>query len=272
MQKILKGKPVADALREKIRQGLDKKADNTTLAVLIAGNDPASYYYKDHLFKLADNLGIKTKEIILPEDAETEDVLKAIRKLNKEKAVQGILPMMPMPKHIDTRAVEKAIAPSKDVDCLNPENAGELYLGQSFWAPCTARAVIALLKYYAVPLTGKHVVVIGRSNVVGKPLIPLLLAENATVTVCHSKTQKLSQITSEADILIAAVGVAGFVKADMVSDRCILVDVGINETKNGIVGDISGEANEKALSYTPVPGGIGTICSMMVMDTLLNKN
>lgn len=272
MQKIMRGKPVAESLRDRIRQGLDKKSSKITLAIVIVGNDPASYFYKDHLFRLSDSLGIKTKEIILHEDATTEEVLTVIGKLNKEKAVQGILPMMPMPAQIDAQMICKAIYPTKDVDCLNPENAGELYLGQSFWGPCTARAVMATLKYYAVPLTGKNVVIIGRSNVVGKPLVPLLLAENATVTICHSKTQKLSQITAQADIIIAAVGVAGFVKADMVNERCLLVDVGINETKKGIVGDISDEANEKVLAYTPVPGGIGTVSSMMVMDTLINKN
>lgn len=271
MQEIFKGKPVVEQLSEQLKAKVEQLGHEVTLAIVLVGEDPASHYYKDHLVKLAQSIDVKTKVCSLKGDADTKEVLGLLKELNADSEIDGILPMMPMPKQIDTTIIEEAISPAKDIDCLHPANAGMLYLGRSAWAPCTAMAVMQILKYYKVELKGKRVVIIGRSNVVGKPLIPLLLSENATVTVCHSKTVAIPAIAKQADVIIAAVGVKEFVTPEMVKDGAVLIDVGINETENGMVGDIAKAAYEKASAYTPVPGGVGTVSSMMVMKTLLLK-
>lgn len=268
---LMKGKPVADVYRENIAASIaaaKESGNKPTLVILLVGDDPASCVYTERLAKLTESLGATAKVVRMPAETTEEEVITIIRKMNRNRYITGILPMMPMPKHINSDAVGAAVTKHKDVDCLNPTNAGELYLGRRSWAPCTARACMAALEHYKIDLKGKHAVVIGRSNVIGKPVALLLLQKHATVTICHSKTENLADITRKADIIIAAVGKAGFVTADMVKEGAVLVDVGINEVDGKLVGDIAPEATAKASAFTPVPGGIGVISNMMVMECL----
>lgn len=268
---LMKGKPVADVYRENIAASIaaaKESGNKPTLVILLVGDDPASCVYTERLAKLTESLGATAKVVRMPAETTEEEVITLIRKMNRNRYITGILPMMPMPKHINSDAVGAAVTKHKDVDCLNPTNAGELYLGRRSWAPCTARACMAALEHYKIDLKGKHAVVIGRSNVIGKPVALLLLQKHATVTICHSKTENLADITRKADIIIAAVGKAGFVTADMVKEGAVLVDVGINEVDGKFVGDIAPEATAKASAFTPVPGGIGVISNMMVMECL----
>lgn len=268
---LMKGKPVADVYRENIAASIaaaKESGNKPTLVILLVGDDPASCVYTERLAKLTESLGATAKVVRMPAETTEEEVITLIRKMNRNRYITGILPMMPMPKHINSDAVGAAVTKHKDVDCLNPTNAGELYLGRRSWAPCTARACMAALEHYKIDLKGKYAVVIGRSNVIGKPVALLLLQKHATVTICHSKTENLADITRKADIIIAAVGKAGFVTADMVKEGAVLVDVGINEVDGKLVGDIAPEATAKASAFTPVPGGIGVISNMMVMECL----
>lgn len=268
---LMKGKPVADVYRENIAASIaaaKESGNKPTLVILLVGDDPASCVYTERLAKLTESLGATAKVVRMPAETTEEEVITLIRKMNRNRYITGILPMMPMPKHINSDAVGAAVTKHKDVDCLNPTNAGELYLGRRSWAPCTARACMAALEHYKIDLKGKHAVVIGRSNVIGKPVALLLLQKHATVTICHSKTENLADITRKADIIIAAVGKAGFVTADMVKEGAVLVDVGINEVDGKLVGDVAPEATAKASAFTPVPGGIGVISNMMVMECL----
>lgn len=268
---LMKGKPVADVYRENIAASIaaaKESGNKPTLVILLVGDDPASCVYTERLAKLTESLGATAKVVRMLAETTEEEVITLIRKMNRNRYITGILPMMPMPKHINSDAVGAAVTKHKDVDCLNPTNAGELYLGRRSWAPCTARACMAALEHYKIDLKGKHAVVIGRSNVIGKPVALLLLQKHATVTICHSKTENLADITRKADIIIAAVGKAGFVTADMVKEGAVLVDVGINEVDGKLVGDIATEATAKASAFTPVPGGIGVISNMMVMECL----
>ena len=235
------------------------------------GQDPASFVYRKRLLKITESLGIGSRCVELPETATTEETVAAIRKLNEDPDVTGILPMMPMPKQVDGDAVGAALAPEKDMDCLNPANGGALLMGKGRWAACTPRACMAMLKFYKIPLDGKHAVVLGRSNVVGKPVALLLLQENCTVTVCHSHTKNLPELVRQADIVVAAIGKAGFVTPDMVKPGAVIVDVGINVTETGIVGDVAPEATEKASAFTPVPGGVGVVSNVMMMDAVVRN-
>jgi len=273
-QIIMSGRPVADVFKEQIREKVEaakKAGKKVRLAIINVGEDPASFVYRERLFKMTESLGIGSCATELPETATTEDVLRVIRELNADQDITGILPMMPMPKQVDGEAVGAAINPAKDMDCLNPANGGALLLGKGRWAACTPRACLAILKYYNIPLDGKHAVVLGRSNVVGKPVALLLLQENCTVTVCHSHTENLSELLRQADIIVAAIGKAGFVTPDMVKPGAVIVDVGINVTEKGIVGDVAPEANEKASAYTPVPGGVGVVSNVMMMDAVVRN-
>lgn len=268
---LMKGKPVADVYRENIAASIAAAKGNghmPTLVILLVGDDPASCVYTERLAKLTESLGAAAKIVRMPQETTEEEVINLIKKMNRNRYITGILPMMPMPKHINSDAVGAAVTKHKDVDCLNPTNAGEFYLGRRSWAPCTARACMAALEHYKIDLQGKHAVVIGRSNVIGKPVALLLLQKHATVTICHSRTEDLADITRKADIIIAAVGKAGFVTADMVKEEAVLIDVGINEVDGKLVGDIAPEATAKASAFTPVPGGIGVISNMMVMECL----
>ena len=268
---LMSGKPVADAARERIAAKIAAAKTNgkqVTLAIVTVGDDPASHVYKSRLIKMTESLGAGVKTVELPATASQQEVEAVIRELNVDEAVTGILPMMPLPKHLNSDAVGALLSPAKDVDCLNPFNAGELYLGRSRWAPCTPRACMATLSHYGIELKGKHVVVLGRSNVVGKPVALLLLQEHATVTICHSRTQDLPGVLRQADIIVAAVGIPSFVKPDMVKEGVVIVDVGINAVDGKLFGDVDAAVAEKASAFTPVPGGIGVVSNMMVMDML----
>ncbi|MBQ6744234.1 MAG: bifunctional 5,10-methylenetetrahydrofolate dehydrogenase/5,10-methenyltetrahydrofolate cyclohydrolase [Acidaminococcaceae bacterium] len=269
---VMSGRPVADAYKEQIKEKVEaaqKSGKKVTLAILTVGQDPASFVYRKRLLKITESLGIGSRCVELPETATTEETVAAIRKLNEDPDVTGILPMMPMPKQVDGDAVGAALAPEKDMDCLSPANGGALLMGKGRWAACTPRACMAILKYYKIPLDGKHAVVLGRSNVVGKPVALLLLQENCTVTVCHSHTKNLPELVRQADIVVAAIGKAGFVTPDMVKPGAVIVDVGINVTETGIVGDVAPEATEKASAFTPVPGGVGVVSNVMMMDAVV---
>lgn len=268
---VMRGKPVADVYREVITEKINAAKQRgllVTLAIVVVGDDPASHVYKGRLVKLIESLGGAAKIIELPGTASEEEVVGVIKKLNRNRYVMGILPMMPMPKHINGAVVGAAVSANKDVDCLNLQNAGDVFLGRSKWAACTSRACMAVLAHYGVELDGKNVVVIGRSNVVGKPVAMLLLAENATVTVCHSHTKNLDELLLAADVIVAAVGKPCFVKPEMVKEGAVIVDVGINSVGDKLVGDVDPAVYAKAAAYTPVPGGIGVISNMMVMECL----
>lgn len=268
---IMAGRPVADAAREKIASKIAAAkavGKEVALAIVTVGDDPASHVYKSRLVKMTESLGAGVKTVELPASATQAEVEKAVQELNADEKVTGILPMMPLPKHLNSDAVGALLSPDKDVDCLNPFNAGELYLGRSRWAPCTPRACMATLAHYGIELKGKHVVVLGRSNVVGKPVALLLLQEHATVTICHSRTVDLPAMLRQADIIVAAVGIPAFVKPDMVKEGVVIVDVGINAVSGKLLGDVDEAVAAKASAFTPVPGGIGVVSNMMVMDML----
>lgn len=268
---LMRGKPVADVYREIITQKFAAAKERgllVTLAIIIVGDDPASHIYKDRLVKLIESLGGAAKVIICPAETTEEEVIGIIKKLNRNRYVSGILPMMPMPAHINSEAVGAVVSQNKDVECLNPQNIGEVFMGRSCWAPCTPRACMAVLKHYGIDLSGKNVAVVGRSNVVGKPVAMLLLQQNATVTICHSRTQNLPEVLKQADIIVAAVAKACFIKPEMVKEGVVIVDVGINSVDGKLFGDVDPAVAEKAAAFTPVPGGIGVVSNMMVMESL----
>ena len=268
---LMRGKPASDVYREAITEKIAAAKQRgllVTLAIVVVGDDPASHVYKGRLVKLIESLGGAAKVIELPGSSSEEDVIGVVKKLNRNRYVTGILPMMPMPKHINGDAVGAAVSPNKDVDCLNPQNSGDVFMGRSKWAACTPCACMAILEHYGIELDGKNVVVIGRSNVVGKPVAMLLLAKNATVTVCHSHTQNLPELLKQADIIVAAVGKACFVKPEMVKEGVVIVDVGINAVGDKLMGDVDPAVAAKASAFTPVPGGVGVVSNMMVMECL----
>ena len=268
---LMRGKPASDVYREAITEKIAAAKQRgllVPLAIVVVGDDPASHVYKGRLVKLIESLGGAAKVIELSGSSSEEDVIGVVKKLNRNRYVTGILPMMPMPKHINGDAVGAAVSPNKDVDCLNPQNSGDVFMGRSKWAACTPRACMAILEHYGIELDGKNVVVIGRSNVVGKPVAMLLLAKNATVTVCHSHTQNLPELLKQADIIVAAVGKACFVKPEMVKDGVVIVDVGINAVGDKLMGDVDPAVAAKASAFTPVPGGVGVVSNMMVMECL----
>ncbi len=270
MAKLIDGKAIRekelDSLALKVRE-LNAQNIFPALAVIIVGNDPASRIYVNNKKSACERIGIRSLEYVLPQETTTQELLELIDKLNADVTVSGILCQLPVPEHIDENAVLKRISPFKDVDCFHPENVGRLTVGEDTFAPCTPMGMVTMLEHEGVEIAGKHCVIIGRSNIVGKPMAMLMLARSATVTVCHSKTVALPSITRQADILVAAVGVAKFVKADMVKDGAVVLDVGMNRDENGkLCGDVDFEAvKEKASLITPVPGGVGPMTIAMLM-------
>mgnify|MGYP001140319083 CR=1 FL=1 len=282
MAEIISGKEVAAVLNEgtaaKVAELKNKgigvslavikeEGISVCLAVIQVGNDPASSVYVNNKKKACEKLGITSYEYVLPESTTQEELMQTVKELNERADVNGILCQLPLPKHLDSNAVIDAIAPEKDVDCFSPTNVGLLNIGRGRLSPCTPAGIMDMLEYKNISVSGKHCVVIGRSNIVGKPMSALLLAADATVTVCHSKTQNLKEITKTADVLIAAVGRPKFVTADMVKDGAVVIDVGIHRTESGkLCGDVDFDSVEPKASYiTPVPGGVGpmTIARLM---------
>lgn len=273
---LIDGKEVSASIRNEIKQEVEKIHQNGKqigLAVIIIGEDPASKIYVNNKVKACHETGIKSYHYELPEDVSQEEVLRLINTLNQNADVNGILVQLPIPKHLDKDVILTAIDPKKDVDGFSAYQSGKTFLGEKSLVSCTPQGIIALLKYYNIEISGKNAVVIGRSNIVGKPAGLLLLQNNATVTVCHSKTKDLSFYTKNADIIVVAVGRAKFLTADMVKDGAVVVDAGINRLENGkICGDVDFENVAPKCSYiTPVPGGVGPMTIAMLMKNTLES-
>jgi methylenetetrahydrofolate dehydrogenase (NADP+)/methenyltetrahydrofolate cyclohydrolase len=266
---IIDGKAIAAQVRAGVAEGVKAFNEQTGhvpgLATVLVGDDPASHIYINSKHKAATEAGMHPQDIRLPEDTSEGDLLARIAELNADEAVDGILVQLPLPAPIDEARVIRSIAPMKDVDGLHPFNAGELFLDRPTLAPATPSGVIELLTEYKIPLSGARAVVIGRSSLVGKPVAMMLLRQNATVTMCHSRTADLARHTLDADVLVAAVGLPAVVTADMVKLGAAVVDVGINRTEGGIVGDVEADAAERAAFMTPVPGGVGPMTIAMLL-------
>lgn len=257
--KLLDGKLVKKEVLEKLRERISILDRPLGLVVIQVGEDPASVVYVRQKEKMAANMGFNFKHIKLGENVSQEELLETIYKLNDDDSVDGILVQMPVPKHIDPKVVQNAISSYKDVDGLTDYNMGRLMHNEESLVPCTPKGIMDLLNYYKIDVTGKNVVIVGRSDLVGKPLMALMINNNATVTLCHSKTSNLKSHTKKADILIAAVGKPGLIKADDIRRGTVVVDVGINRMEDGsLVGDVDFESVKNKVSYiTPVPGGVG---------------
>ena len=271
---ILDGKHVAKLTRDRLKnkvQEIEKKGVFPKLAVIMVGEDGASKIYVRNKSKACEELGIEFEEFLLDNTTTQEQLLKLINDLNNRKEVHGILLQSPIPGHLDINEAFRTIAPEKDVDGFNPINVGKLVLGQETFISCTPFGIIKLLEEYNIDIEGKNAVVIGRSNIVGKPMFQCLLNKNATVTICHSKTKNLPEITKNADILVCALGKAKFVKKDMVKQGAIVIDVGINRNEEGkVCGDVDFEEVSKVASYiTPVPGGVGPMTIAMLMNNIV---
>lgn len=269
MANIINGKEISAAIREEIKSGVQGMSVRPGLAVVLVGDDPASAVYVRNKSKACAEVGIYSEVYRLPEETGREQLLGLIEQLNQSPLIHGILVQLPLPKHLDPEEVIMAIDPAKDVDAFHPVNVGKIMIGNYDFLPCTPAGVMELLHRSGIEVSGKECVVIGRSNIVGKPQAMLLLHENATVTVCHSKTRDLPSVCRRADILVSAVGKAKFVTADMVRNGAVVIDVGMNRDENGkLCGDVDFEpVSEKASYITPVPGGVGPMTI-----TILLKN
>ncbi len=274
MEMLLNGKEVAKKIKEDLKLEVDQikeKGIIPKLAVVMVGNNEASKVYVKNKSKACDTIGVEFEEFLLAENTTEEELFELIDRLNEDKNINGILVQAPIPKHLDQNKAFRRIKPEKDVDGFNPINVGDLSIGNDCFISCTPYGVMKILEYYNIELEGKNAVVLGRSNIVGKPMVQCLLSRNATVTVCHSRTQNIKEITKNADILIAAIGKAKFVTEDMVKEGAIVIDVGINRLDNGkICGDVDFEAVEsKVKAITPVPGGVGPMTIAMLMNNLV---
>lgn len=274
MAQIINGKETAKALRAEIAEETKRLIAETGvrpgLAVILVGDDPASAIYVRNKKKGCDEVGFLSREYTLPAATTQEELLALIEELNQDEAIHGILVQLPVPRHIDSKAVIAAIDPKKDVDAFSFENVGRIMTGDFDFVPCTPAGIMELIDAYGIDPAGKRAVVIGRSNIVGKPMAMLLLHRNATVTVCHSRTQQLAEICREADILVAAVGKARFVTEDMVKEGAVVIDVGMNRDENGLCGDVDYDAVFPKASYiTPVPGGVGPMTITLLLKNTL---
>ncbi len=267
---LMDGKALSQALMEQLKIRVDAlkgKGVSVGLAVILVGDDPASQVYVRNKGLACESLGIYSETLRLPAETTQEELEAAIDRLNRDERVDGILVQLPLPRHLDEARALKKILPQKDVDGFHIENAGKLFTGQPGVVACTPKGIIAMLKEWNVPLAGKEAVVIGRSNIVGKPVAMLLLNENCTVTICHSRTADLAAHTRRADILIAAVGKPRFVTQDMVKPGAAVVDVGINRVDGKVVGDVDFENVKEVAGYiSPVPGGVGKMTIYMLME------
>lgn len=275
MAKLINGKEVSASVKLRVKNQteelIEKSGITPGLAVVIVGNDPASRVYVNSKKKACAEVGFNSYEYALPEDTTQQELLELVEKLNNDSKVNGILCQLPLPKQIDENAIINAIKPEKDVDAFHPFNVGKIMIGEFAFLPCTPAGVMELIDSTGVEVSGKNCVVIGRSNIVGKPMSMLLLHRSGTVTICHSKTQNLTEICKNADILVAAVGRANFVTADMVKEGAVVIDVGMNRLENGkLCGDVDfNEVEKKASFITPVPGGVGPMTIAMLMQNTL---
>lgn len=274
MAQIIDGKALAQKIRINLKQEVEQlkiQGINPKLAVIMVGEDKASKVYVKNKSKACDEIGIEYEEFLMPEQTTMQELLTTIETLNKREDIHGILLQSPIPKHLDINEAFKTIDYKKDVDGFNPINVGKLVIGQDCFISCTPFGIIKMLEEYNIPIEGKSAVIIGRSNIVGKPVAQCLLAKNATVTICHSKTKNIEEIIKQADIVIAALGKPKFVKAHMVKDGAIIIDVGINRNEAGkLEGDVDFENIEPKASYiTPVPGGVGPMTIAMLMTNVV---
>ncbi len=275
MANLIDGKKISAEVKEKVRLEtaslVEKHGIQPGLAVVIVGNDPASRVYVNNKKKACEAVGFRSWEYALPEDTTQAELLELVETLNAEKNVNGILVQLPVPAQIDDKAIINAISPAKDVDAFHPENVGQIMIGDYKFLPCTPAGVMELIDSTGIEVSGKKCVVIGRSNIVGKPMAMLLLHRSGTVTICHSRTVDLPSVTKEADILVAAVGKANFVTGDMVKEGAVVIDVGMNRLENGkLCGDVNfAEVEPKASWITPVPGGVGPMTIAMLMRNTL---
>ncbi len=274
MAKIIDGKEISANVKAQVKaeaEQLKAQGIEIGLAVVIVGNNPASRVYVNNKKKACEAVGFDSYEYALPEETTQAELLELVEKLNADDKVNGILVQLPLPKHIDENAIINAILPSKDVDAFHPENVGHIMIGDFSFLPCTPAGVMEMLKQTGIDVGGKNCVVIGRSNIVGKPMAMLLLHKNATVTICHSHTKNLAEVCSKADVLVAAVGKADFVTPDMIKEGAVVIDVGMNRRENGkLCGDVDYDACfEKAGYITPVPGGVGPMTIAMLMKNTL---
>ncbi len=268
---IIDGKKVSQEIKDEVKEkvaALKAKGIETTLAVIQVGNDPASTVYVGNKKKACEYTGIRSLAYEIPEETTEEELLKLVHSLNDRDDVDGILVQLPLPKHINKDRVIQAISPAKDVDGFHPQSVGALSIGEPGFVSCTPAGIIELLKRYNIQIDGKECVIIGRSNIVGKPVSMLLLRENGTVTVCHSHTADLKEVAKRADILVVAIGKAKFVTADYIKEGAAVIDVGMDRDENGkLCGDVDFEsAVEKAGAITPVPGGVGPMTIAMLMN------
>ena len=268
----LLGKPVAQAHKAVLQENMQpllEQGVTITLGILLVGDDSAAHMYATFMEKVAKGANFDTKLVQLPETATQEEVEAVIQEFNGDAAIYGVLPLMPMPKHIDTEAVIGALDPAKDIDGLTTYNIGLVSSGKGGYVPCTPKACMAIIDHYCIDLAGKKVVVLGRSQVVGKPVALLALDRNATVTICHSKTQNLEAELAQADVVIAAVGKAHMVHGSMLKPGCVVIDVGINDLEGQTVGDVDFDsAKTVASAITPVPGGVGSVTTTMMLEGL----
>ena len=276
MATIIDGKATAAEIRAEIKEKVCAIAAANRrlpcLAVILVGDDPASAVYVRNKSRACEETGIISKQIVLPAETSQSELMGIIEKLNADENVDGILVQLPLPRHIDPDAVTKAIIPQKDVDAFHPYNIGLARLGSALFHPCTPAGVIRLLDKYGIEISGKSCVVIGRSNIVGKPVAEMLLARNGTVTVCHSKTKDLRSYTQSADIIVVAVGKPGILTGDMIKEGCAVIDVGINRIDGKLCGDCDfASCAEKAGYITPVPGGVGPMTIAMLLENTLRS-
>ena len=270
MATIIDGKAVAARVREEVADEVRRMESAPGLATVLVGDDPASHIYVDGKHKACAEVGIASIRHDLPADTAEEALLDLIAELNSDPSVSGIIVQLPLPGHLDAARATSAVDPLKDVDGLTPTNAGLLVQGRDAMVPATPSGVMELLRVYETPLEGAHAVVVGRSDLVGKPLASLLLAQNATVTVCHSRTRDLAAVCREADVLVAAVGRPRLVTGDMVKEGATVIDVGMNRTDEGLVGDVDFDsAAARARAITPVPGGVGPMTIAMLLKNTL---
>lgn len=274
MTKLINGKEISEYIKNSVKKEVEllkEQGISVGLAVIIVGDNPASKVYVANKEKACEALGIKSYKYALPESTTNEELLNLIDELNSNEDIDGILCQLPLPRHLDEKIIINRILPEKDVDAFHPQNVGKIMIGDFDFLPCTPAGVIEMLKYENIEISGKNCVVIGRSNIVGKPMSMLLLHNNATVTICHSKTKNLKEICANADILVVAIGRAKFVSTDMVKEGAVVIDVGMNRDQNGkLCGDVDFEAVKDKTSYiTPVPGGVGPMTIAMLMKNTL---
>lgn len=276
MAKIIDGKKISTEIKQELKEKVaayKEQGIEITLAVVKVGNDPASAVYVRNKEKACEYVGIKSRTLALPEETTEEELLNIVEELNQDKTVNGILVQLPLPKHIDESKILLAIDSRKDVDGFHPVNVGKMVIGEDTFLPCTPAGIIEMLKRSNIEIAGKECVVIGRSNIVGKPMSMLMLKENATVTMTHSKTKDLKEVTKRGDILIAAIGKAKFVTAEYVKEGAVVIDVGMDRDENGkLCGDVAFASVEpKALAITPVPGGVGPMTVTMLLVNCLRS-